>query len=63
MKLKRSLETETFVSQGGFYTIKQEDFLGEEQWVSLTPSQMRKVIRNMREWLKDTSWFNEVEED
>lgn len=62
MKLKESLATETFISEAGYYTIKQENFLDEDQIICLTPSQMAHIIKDMQFWLADQSWNNEVSE-
>lgn len=60
MKLKASLETETFISEAGYYTLKQENFMDENQIISLTPAQMVHIIRDMQEWLSDPSWYSEM---
>lgn len=60
MKLKASLETETFISEAGYYTLKQENFMDENQIISLTPTQMTYIIRDMQEWLSDQSWYSDV---
>lgn len=60
MKLKASLETETFISEAGYYTLKQENFMDENQIISLTPAQMAHIIRDMQEWLSDQSWYSDV---
>lgn len=60
MKLKACLETETFISEAGYYTLKQENFMDENQIISLTPTQMTYIIRDMQEWLSDQSWYSDV---
>lgn len=55
MKIKQSYETETFTSAAGYYVIKQEcEFV--ERITLLTPEQMRLLIVDMEEQLKDLSW-------
>lgn len=55
MKIKQSYETETFTSAAGYYVIKQEcEFV--ERITLLTPEQMRLLIVDMEEYLKDLSW-------
>lgn len=63
MKLKDSVATETFISEGGYYTLRQENYCNETQIVSLTPSQMLLVISDMQKWLSDESWQSDVIED
>lgn len=59
MKLKESYATETFVSTAGYYTIKQPNQMADDDSIiMLTPEQMRLVMADMQEWLKDSSWFN-----
>lgn len=55
MQIKQSYETETFTSAAGYYVIKQEcEFV--ERIALLTPEQMRLLIVDMEEHLKDLSW-------
>lgn len=63
MKLKASHETETFISEAGYYTLKQENFLDEDQIISLTPAQMAHVIKDMQDWLVDQSWHSDLVEE
>lgn len=63
MKIKESLETETFISQGGYYTIKQPSIVTDDQIVSLTPAQMVHIIKDMQDWLVDQSWHSELSEE
>lgn len=60
MKLKDSLATETFISEAGYYTLKQENFMGEDQVISLTPTQMAHIIKDMQDWLVDSSWYSDL---
>lgn len=60
MKIKQSYETETFTSAAGYYVIKQEcEFV--ERITLLTPEQMRLLIVDMEEYLKDLSWSESEE--
>ena len=63
MKLKASIETEAFISEAGYYTLKQANYLDEVQVVSLTPTQMRQVISDMESYLQDVSWYQDVSEE
>lgn len=59
MKLKASYETETYLTEGGHYGVKQTGWDGEESCILLTPSQMRCLVRDFEEALEDDSWFSE----
>lgn len=61
MKLKPSYETETYLTQGGHYGIRQVGWDGEEHCILLTPEQMRLLMVDFEEALADCSWFNEAE--
>ena len=54
------METETFVSENGYYVIKQEDLLEEDQIVALTPEQMKHIVSDMQAHLADQNWFSAV---
>lgn len=62
MKLKASYETEAYLSQGGYYAIKQLDWDGREQVILLTPAQLEAISEDMKAALVDPSWFDQVEE-
>lgn len=62
MKIKASFETETYVSEGGYYVIKQENSEQDQQTVLLTPPQLRLIMKDMRKALSDTDWFSQVED-
>ena len=48
MKLKAHYETETYMTAGGYYAIKQEDPMGNDpSIVLLKPEQIRALIRDM----------------
>ena len=57
MKLKATYETEVFVSQGGYLVIRQEDNMGEESAVILSPEQARLVAREIGRLTEDESWW------
>lgn len=60
-KLKAAFETEIYISDGGYFVLKQDDPLSDESiHVCLTPEQMRVVIREMQEALEDTCWHRVV---
>lgn len=63
MKLIQHFPTETYVTAGGYYAVKQQNMLGEEQLILITPSQMKHIIRDMRETLSDKSWHQEFMAD
>lgn len=55
MKLIKSYETETYVSDNGYYCISQENFPDEEVViVMLTAPQMRLLIQDMQKQLEDS---------
>lgn len=56
MKIKKSLETETYVTAAGYYAIHQELESGDRVALILTPEQMRLLIVDMEHHLKDLSW-------
>lgn len=62
MKLKPSDETETFISEAGYYVIKQCTAMGEDSVVCLTASQVALVIEDMRKCMDDLSWQSENSE-
>jgi hypothetical protein len=66
MKLKAHFETETYMTEGGYYAIKQDDYMGgrEPSLILLKPDQIRALIKDMQEALKHLELFNgdEVEE-
>ena len=64
MKLKAVFETETYISEGGYYVIKQTDqFYGEEAVVMLSPSQLKVLIDDMTKHYVDSSWWGAANEN
>jgi hypothetical protein len=64
MKLKAVYETEAYVSEGGYYVIKQTDqFYGEESVILLSPSQLKELIADMTEHYVNSSWWGAQNED
>ncbi|MGF6856020.1 hypothetical protein [Paraburkholderia sp. CI3] len=59
IKLKATLETEVYISQGGYLAINQENNIGEESTVILSPDQARVVVKEIERQLEDTSWWEE----
>lgn len=52
MKLKPEYETECYITESGYYAIKQPHPYGEDDSIALlTKSQVQKVIKDMQEWL------------
>lgn len=59
MKLQEAYETETFITVGGHYAIKQKSYLGDEDMlILLTRAQVSSVLKDMRESLKIPQWGN-----
>ena len=59
MRLKQTFETECYISEGGYYVIKQEN-PGEEEFEStilLSPLQVESIIKHMQASMMDTSWW------
>ena len=58
MRLKQTFETECYISEGGYYVIKQEN-PGEEldSTILLSPLQVESLIKHMQESMMDTSWW------
>jgi hypothetical protein len=64
MKLKAVYETETYISEGGYYVIKQRDTsYGENNAVSLSPSQLKELIADMTKHHVDSSWWSAENEN
>ena len=65
MKLKGSFETETFITESGYYAITQDVLCDRcdhqhSAVIHLTPSQMRHVISSMEAALTiKGEWFSE----
>ena len=52
MKLQQEYETECYLTESGYYAIKQPDTLGEdEQIVLLSRAQVEKVVADMQQAL------------
>ena len=62
MKLKKTYETECYISQSGYYIIKQEDDLNGECLVFLSPQQVQHVVNDMTQSLIDPSWWDEEDD-
>lgn len=63
MKLKSQLETESYISQAGYYVIAQQnEYLGE-QVVCLSPEQIKHLISDMQDAVADISWWTGGEKD
>ena len=57
MKLQEAYETETFITVGGHYAIKQKSYLGDDDMlILLTRAQVCSVIKDMRECLEIQQW-------
>ena len=58
MRLKQTFETECYISEGGYYVIKQEN-PGEDldSTILLSPLQVESLIKHMQESMMDTSWW------
>lgn len=63
MKMPAHYETDTYMTAGGYYAIKQDSlFGGEPSLILLKPDQLRALIKDMTEALENLSWFD-VDED
>ena len=63
MKLKSTYETECYISEGGYYVIKQIDsYTHEEMQIVLAPQQMQFIINHMTQAIIDPSWWDEQDE-
>lgn len=57
MKLPVHYETETYMTDGGYYAIKQDDPMGNDpDVVLLKPHQLRALIKDMMEALDNPLW-------
>ena len=63
MKLKSTYETECYISDCGYYVIKQDDpYLSSETQILLSPQQLSAIINHMTQAMTDTSWWDEQDE-
>ena len=66
MELLETYKTKCFVSDAGFYCIKQiNPSLDSDSIVLLSPDQVRHIMNDMKETLDvmDFMWLNEDDED
>lgn len=64
MKLKASYETETYISEGGYYVIKQTDNIhDEESVIKLSPAQLKELIPDMTAHYVNSNWWGAENED
>lgn len=65
MKLKATLETEVYISQGGYLAIKQRDQLGgrDDPVILLSPHQAQLVAQEIGLLLQDLSWWSDMEDE
>lgn len=63
MKLKAQLETESYISQSGYYVIAQQNEYVGEQVVCFSPEQLRHLISDMQNAVADISWWTDGEQD
>jgi len=64
MKLKPTFETDVYISDGGYFAIRQENSMGEEDTVILSPDQLRAVMAYARAQLRTSkTWWNAEEAD
>lgn len=50
MKLKETYQTEAYISDGGYYVIRQPDPLGDRDMVVLlSPDQLRAIMPDMKD--------------
>lgn len=59
MKLKPTFETDVYISEGGYFAIRQENSMGEEDTILLSPEQLRAVMAYARVQLRTSkTWWN-----
>lgn len=64
MKLKAVYETETYISEGGYYVIKQTDNIyDEESVIKLSPAQLKELIADMTAHYVNSNWWGAENED
>jgi hypothetical protein len=64
MKLKAVYETEAYISEAGYYVIKQTDqFFCEESVIMLSPSQLKELIAHMTVHQINSDWWGAENED
>ena len=59
MKIRATYETETYICQGGYFAIKQ-DQCGEDQIIMLSPSQCELVIEEMKKAVAEQGWWSDA---
>ena len=64
MKLKAVFETETYISEGGYYVIKQTDNnYDEASVIKLSPAQLKELIADMTAHYVASNWWGAENED
>jgi hypothetical protein len=64
MKLKAVYETEAYISETGYYVIKQTDqFFCEESVIMLSPAQLKELIADMMAHYANSDWWGAENED
>jgi hypothetical protein len=62
MRIKESYQTEAYISEGGYYVIRQPDPLGgQDAVILLAPDQIRVILKDMQESLEiENEWWAPV---
>jgi hypothetical protein len=64
MKLKAVYETEAYVSEYGYYVIKQTDqYHVEPSVIMLSPAQLKELIADMTAHYVNSDWWGAENED
>ena len=63
MKLKQSYETEVYLSNAGYFCIKQEDAVHPECLVLLSPGQMEAIVKEWNRIKEDQALAWNADED
>lgn len=59
MKLRATHETETYISQNGYFAIRQERH-NEEQIVLLSPSQLAMLLEEIKLAVQEQEWWTDA---
>lgn len=64
MRLKPTFETDAYITDAGYFAIRQESPMGEEDTILLSPEQLRAVVAYARIQLRTSkTWWRAEEVD
>lgn len=63
MKIRATYETETYLSESGYFAVRQERHNEEDQIVLLSPSQLTLLIEEMKLAVQDQEWWTDAVTD